>query len=677
MRSSDVRLIAFGIVFCGVALPQAQAPARRALTSDDVYLVQEVGSPRCSPDGRWVAYTVTTVDREADERRTSIWMVSWDGTEDVRLTHGPGSETFPRWSPDGRYVSFITSRPRDAKAQVWVLDRRGGEARQLTTLKGDVSAYEWSPDGKKLVLVSQGEADADLTRGTASTPTPPKPVVIDDYHFKADVEGYLTGASRTHLWLFDVESGKAEPLAPDRRFDDREPAWSPDGRRIAYIGAHDEEAERSGKADIFVVDARSGATPRRLATAYEPGNLAWSPDGRLLAFLQRAEPKLSAYAQPRLAVIAAEGGTPRVLAEQLDRGVSAPEFMADSSSIVALVADDRSQYPARVPVFGGPVARLVEGRLVVSDQSRGGDHIALTAATDTAAPEVFALEGGRLRKLTSHNDALLAEVQLGAVEDTSFTSKDGTEIHGLLVKPPSYVPGRRYPTVLWIHGGPNFQDDHGLLFDLYPLQFERQMLAARGYVVLAVNYRGSSGRGEAFSRSIAGDWGNKEVADLLAGVDDAVRRGIADPDRLGIGGWSYGGILTDYTIASDGRFKVATAGAGSANQISMYGSDRYVLQYDNEIGPPWRSQESWIKVSYPFFHAERIHTPTLFLGGERDFNVPIIGSEQMYQALRTLRIPTQLVVYPGQYHLLTRPSFIHDRMNRWLAWFDQYLKPDR
>jgi dipeptidyl aminopeptidase/acylaminoacyl peptidase len=296
------------------------------------------------------------------------------------------------------------------------------------------------------------------------------------------------------------------------------------------------------------------------------------------------------------------------------------------------------------------------------------------ASTDSVAPEIFALEDGNLRKLTSHNDTLLAELQLGSVNDISFASKDGTEIHGIVVRPPNYKTGERCPSLLWIHGGPNGQDAHGLDFGPFPLQLERQFFAANGYVVLAVNYRGSAGRGANFTRSIAADWGNKEVADLLAGIDHIVKIGFADPDRLGIGGWSYGGLLTDYTIASDSRFKAAISGAGSANQISMYGSDQYVVQYDNEVGPPWRKLEDWLKLSYPFFKADSIHTPTLFLGGDKDFNVPIIGGEQMYQALRSMNVPTQLVVYPGECHAFSRPSFIRDRLERDLAWFDKYLK---
>jgi dipeptidyl aminopeptidase/acylaminoacyl peptidase len=362
-----------------------------------------------------------------------------------------------------------------------------------------------------------------------------------------------------------------------------------------------------------------------------------------------------------------------MLAEQLDRPLSSPEFTADGSAITFLYEDDRHQYPAKIAVADGPVEKLAGSEYVVLNRSTEAAHTSVLAANDASAAEIFALENGKLRKLTSHNDTLLSEIQLGAVDDISFKSKDGTEVHGLMIKPPSFQKGKKYPTLLWIHGGGNMQDDHALRFNLYPLQLERQLFAAHGYVVLAVNYRGGSGRGAEYTRSIFADWGNKEVADLLAGVDFAVASGVADPDRLGIGGWSYGGILTDFTIASDTRFKAAISGAGAANEISMFGVDQYIVQYNNELGPPWKNPDLWMKVSYPFFKADRIHTPTLFMGGQSDFNVPIVGSEQMYQALRTLGVPTQLVIYPGQFHLLRRPSYIRDRMQRYYAWFDKYL----
>ncbi|HVP89810.1 MAG TPA: S9 family peptidase [Terriglobales bacterium] len=671
-RSAILALLAGVCLWHGAASLFARAPVKRPLAPADVYRLKEVAGPQVSPDGRWIAYTVTALDREADKLRTAVWMVNWEGTQDLRLTNGPESETTPRWSPDGRFLAFLSARSADGKTQVWLLDRRGGEASPLTDVKGDIGGYEWSPDGKRLVLAMQDSEESPGAEGDAKAKAA-KPIVIDRYHFKRDYEGYLTALSHAHLYLFDVGSRKLGRLTEDKGLDEGDAAWSPDGSEIAFVGR---EPDRAGTDDLFVVEARPGAAPRKLLTFNAPDaqRLLWSPDGRTIAFAHGLEPKYQGYNQDRLAVVPAAGGEPRDLAAALDRRVTKAEFLPDGASLAFIVEDDRRAYLAKTAAGGGAVERMTDGAAVPSDHVSRGGRTVVAASTDSSATEVYAVENGALRRLTSHNDALLAEVKLGAVEDTSFRSKDGTEVHGLVVKPPSCEAGKAYPTLVWIHGGPCMQDDHALLFDLYPLQFERQLFAAHGYVVLAINYRGSSGRGAAFAKSIFADWGNREVADILAGVDDAVRKGIADPGRLGIGGWSYGGISTDYTIATDPRFKAAVSGAGSALQLSMFGGDQYVHQYIGELGPPWRNPDVWLKVSYAFFHADRIRTPTLFMGGEKDFNVPIIGSEQMYQALRSLGVPTELVIYPGQHHVLTRPSYIHDHLERILAWFDKYLK---
>jgi len=392
-----------------------------------------------------------------------------------------------------------------------------------------------------------------------------------------------------------------------------------------------------------------------------------------VAYLQGLEPKYDAYMHDELAAVPAAGGAPRALTGALDRWVIGYNFAADSKSLSLMVEDDRRQYLARLQLADSRIEKLDVRMPVVLELSAAGGHTALVAADDKTAAEVYAYEGGALRRLTHHGDKLLDEIELGAVEDLDFKSRDGTEIHGMLVKPPGYVAGRRYPTILWIHGGPDLQDNHSVDFGSYTMM--REQMAAGGYVVIGVNYRGSSGRGLDFAKAIYADWGHKEVEDLLAAVDAAVARGIADPERLGIGGWSYGGILTDSAIASDGRFKAAFSGAGAGNALASYGTDQYVVQYNSELGLPWRDRAPYMRVSEPFFHADRIHTPTLFMGGDRDFNVPIAGGEQMYTALRTLGVPTQLVVYPDQHHGLSRPSFYKDRLERTAAWFDHYLKP--
>jgi len=639
---------------------------RRTLAPDDFYRVQDVSDPQVSPDGLWVAYVVTTNEREADEARSAVWMVSWDGRQRLALTAAGDGTGKPKWSPDGRYLAFVATPAGSDKAQIMLLDRRGGDARQVTSGSGDVDDYAWAPDGKRLAFTME-EGDA----GKA-----PKPIVIEAVRFKDDTNGYFGQGHARHLYLLDVENRHVDALTADPKFNESLPSWSADGRHIAFIRTREKGPDQDGREDIDVVEPVAGAVPRTIVRPYAPNTqkLAWSPDGTSIAFLQGLEPKFNAYIQDRLALMPAAGGAPRPLTERLDRAVTSFAFAADSASIMIAVEDDTGIYPARVDLSGGAISREGgAGSFVVSSLSSAAGHTALLQSSDGALTEVYALEAGKLRKLSAHNDALLAELQLGAVEDIRFKSKDGTEIHGLVVTPPAYVPGRKYPTILWIHGGPNGPDQHSLPLDGY--QFEPQMFAAKGFVVLRVNYRGGSGRGLQFAKAITADWGHKEVEDLLAGVDYLVARGIADKERLGVGGWSYGGILTDYTIASDRRFKVAISGAGSGNQLSTYGSDEYVLQYNNELGPPWGDTALWLKVSYPFFHADRIHTPTLFMGGEKDFNVPITGSEQMYQSLRTLGVPAQLIVYPGQHHVFTRPSYLKDMAERMSAWLDRYLPP--
>ena len=505
--------------------------------------------------------------------------------------------------------------------------------------------------------------------------TPP-PIVIDALHFKTDEEGYLTAEAAQHLDLVDATSGAIERLT-DGGSTETSPAWSPDGKQIAFVRTRERGADPDGTEEILAVAATAGATPRTLARVNAPAHqqLQWTRDGQHVALTVGPPMRLTAYGIDVVALVPAAGGDARPVSAALDRSVQAYSLSPDGRFADVIVEDDARLYPSRVPLAGGGIERVWHGEEVVMAQSIAAGHTAVLASSDRSPFEVYALEKGRLRRLTHHNDALLAELSLGAVEDLRFTSRDGTEVHGLVVKPPGYVPGRRYPTILWIHGGPSGQDEHSLTFGRYALQLERQLLAGQGYVVLAINYRGGGGRGLKFSTTIAADWGHKEVEDLSAGVDAVIAAGLADPDRLGVGGWSYGGILTDYMIASETRWKAAVSGAGSANQISMYGSDEYVHQYNAELGPPWVDPALWLKVSYPFFHADRIRTPTLFLGGQKDFNVPIAGGEQMYEALRTLGVPTRLVVYPEQFHIFTRPSYIKDRAERVLAWYAQYLSP--
>ena len=667
-----------------VSVAPLAAEARRALMPEDWYRFQAASDLQIAPDGAAVAYLVTSYDKSSDESRAALWTADWAGGHNEQLTHGE-SVSVPRFSHDGRYLSFLSARPSGADKQLWLLDRHGGEPRQITHVNGEITSYAWSPDGTHIVLVMHGVENApepESKAGKSAETSEPrkagkaaKPLVLDALQFKQDEEGYLTAESRSHLYLLDVRSGTFEPLGFDAQRADSLPAFSPDGREIAYVSRRVEgEPVEVGIDEIYLLATSPGAKPRRLLKTWTPNHqhLQWSPDGRQIAFLIGDEPKFNAYILDDLAVVEVASGHVRDLTNKLDRAVVSPVFTSDGRAIQFAIEDDGFQYPAQVVLATGTITHLVDST-VVSELASAAGHTAVLATSNESAVEVYALEAGKLRPLSAHNRALLDEIALGTVEDIAFTSHDGTAIHGQIVKPSDFVQGHRYPTILWIHGGPNGQDQHELALEGYGPPLERQLFATHGYVVLAVNYRGSTGRGAAFARSILADWGHKEVEDLLAGVDYAVAKGIADPGRLAVGGWSYGGLLTDYVMASDTRFRAAISGAGSGNQLTTYGTDEYIVEYNAEIGAPWRNPALWIQLSYPLFHAERIRTPTLFLGGDKDFNVPIAGGEQMYQALRTLGIPTELVVYPGEYHVLTRPSFLVDRSARYLAWMEKYL----
>ncbi|MFT4114212.1 prolyl oligopeptidase family serine peptidase [Silvibacterium sp.] len=651
----------------------AQPPAPHPVTLDDLFRFHDVANPELSPDGQWVLYTVAHTDEEKDKRLTDLYITRFDGSETLQLTYSvDNSPSQPRWSPDGKFITFETDRPGKAKGtQVWILDRRGGEARQLTDVKGHLGGYAWSPDGKKLLLAITADDDdkKDPKAGDKDKKDEkPKPVVIDRYHFKQDVEGYLSDNKHELLYLWDVDTHKLEKLTNDINHDENDPKWSPDGTKIAFVSNHDADPDRTTNTDIFVVDTKPNSAPKKLTTFDGPdgGRLAWSPDSKWIAYTQGSEPKFEEYDQQNLAIVNADGTGQRLVAPKLDRGVRNPVFSADGKSITVLVEDDRNEYPAEIDIASGSVKRLLDGDGVVTALNEAAGKTVVLRTIDTAPGELFAFDNGQLHQLTHENDALLSELKLGKTLDLEAKEKDGATPHSLLTLPPDAVAGKKYPMLLRIHGGPNGQDAHAFTI-------ERQLFAARGYAVLNVNYRGSSGRGKAWQQSIFADWGNHEVADLLASVDEAVKEGYADPDHLGVGGWSYGGILTDYTIASTTRFKAAISGAGMGNPIGLYGIDEYVHQYNTELLPPWKAQETYIKLAYPLYHADRIKTPTLYMGGDKDMNVPLNGGEQMYQALRTLEVPTELVIYPGQFHGFTKPSFIKDRYQRYFAWYDKWV----
>src|SRR5882672_4502882 len=629
------------LVLTPFALAQQPAPSPRPITVDDYFRIRAVHDPQLSPDAQSVAYVVKTAILKTDKNEERIWLVPHSGGDAIALTAEGVSSSHPRWSPDGKSTAFLSER-NEGQTQVWLLSLRGGEAQCLTDTPQNIDDFAWSPDGRLIVLVLRDASPEELEaakeakekEGEAPTKAKkktPKPYVIDRPQFKLDEVGYLD-RRRTHLFVFDL-AAKSLTQVTSGDYDDFEPAWSPDGKLLAFTSNRSKpDPDLTYNSDIWVVAADNvarsgGAHPTQVTT--NPGadtTPAWSPDGKWLTYVTQLDPKLFDYATKHIAVSPAAGGEAKVLTLALDRVSITPRFSPDGKSIYFIADDDGTQNLCRVPAAGGEITRPVAGRLMVNDYSLAptGDLVAQIATIDRP-DELFAISTsaseGKLTQITHANDNLMSQLKLTHGEYVHFKSKDGTIISGFLYKPLDYVPGKKYPTILRPHGGPVWA---------YYAEFSHlaQLYAANGYVVLFPNPRGSTGYGEKYAKAIYADWGNKDFQDDVTMVDYAIEQGIADPEKLGVGGWSYGGISTDFIIAQTNRFKAAISGAGSALFISSYGHDQYQKDYETELGHPWENKAAWEKIS-PFYRVTNITTPTLFMGGEIDWNVPILGGEQM------------------------------------------------
>jgi dipeptidyl aminopeptidase/acylaminoacyl peptidase len=654
------------LLFC------VSAFAKRGVTPEDYFAFENINDPHLSPDGKQVAYVVGTVDQKKNRRVTSVWLVSTEGRpEPRRLTAEGFNANSPRWSPDGSRLAFLSNRSAEegGHPQIYVLPMQGGEARAVSRLKNGVTVFQWSPDGRSFVAVSQsGPSDLIATADRKSDVRHYKHI-----SYKFNDTGWFDD-KRSHLWVIDAARGTATQLTSGEDWNDTDPQWSPDGRLIAFV------SDRTGKEydgghnkDIWVISAEGGALTKISDHDYDDTQPRWSPDGKQIAFAGQTKRRES----PKLYIAPSTGGPSKLAADDLDlipgelawgpgpgelrfdTGVKGETqvFRVDPASrkVMPVTAGERA---VRAFDVNAPSGRMV---YLANDFQ----HLDDLYISDPA--------GKGERQLTHLNSALWEGLELASVERLPYKSTDGQEIDGFLVKPVGWQPGRKYPMVLSVHGGPAGQ--YGV--DWY---HEFQVYAAKGWAVFFCNPRGSTGYGENFERGIVNNWGAMDYQDVLAGVDAAIRKyPWIDTGRMGVTGGSYGGFMTNWIVGHTNRFKAAVTLRGISNFISDDGTrDGAYGHEDDFMDFLFDDLDQYWNVS-PLKYAKNVKTPTLILHSDNDFRVPIEQGEQWFRALRHYGVNAELVIFPRENHNLTRtgePKHLVESLNWQLYWFEKYMIGD-
>jgi dipeptidyl aminopeptidase/acylaminoacyl peptidase len=660
--------------------------ARRLLRPEDLYRIITLADPAVSPDGTRVAWVQSQAHEESDRLRTSIWVAPFDGSEAPSpFTEGPGDST-PRWSPDGRFLSYL-SVPPDGPAELWLASLSGGVPRRLGTFEGPVSQPAWSPDSSRIVVVSP----TGLRPSLADLPAPERnaPRVVRGLAARYDNVGWFEG--RRHLFVVDVATGDSRQITRGD-FDNVDPSFAPDGGTIAFSSDRDAgRNDRQLRSDVFVVGAAGGRVRKVTGGAGRAAVPAVSPDGSNIAFAGH-QAGAAWNRDVQVFVVPFDGtGEPEAFAPSTDRPVplmpwSPSPFQWLSDEEIAYLVMDRGSVALHVGRLGEARSKVVvSGDRQLDGFSVAGDgrSAAFTSSWPDSPSACYATRlgpKGRLgakgtlatrrpaaRKISQANDAFLAEVELGPISRTTIAAGDGTPVEYFTILPPGKAT-TPLPVHLDIHGGP-----HGAWPSGRFLAFH-QAIAAAGYVLVLPNPRGSSSYGQAFTQACTGDWGGADAADILACVDDVVARGLGDERRQFVGGGSYGGFMTSWLVGRTRRFKAATAVAAVINQASMFGTSDIPGFVEFNFGLPWENPAEF-EFRSPLSSAPNITTPVLILHWEGDLRVPISQGEELYGVLRRLGRPVEFVRYPGGSHVFRTPSQTVDWMRRLLAWNERYDAP--
>lgn len=642
---------------------------------EDVYALTGVGDPRVSPDGKRVAYVVVTTDRESSEYRSSIWVAPLDGSEEPRrFTAGEKRDGSPRWSPDGRWLAFVSNRGDEkAQAQIYVIPAHGGEARKLTDLKESAADVVWSPDSTRLAFTSRVRDEAYEEEEDRKR----KPRRFTRLVQKFDSVGW-TGDRRTHVFVVDLEGGETRQLT-DGDCEDGAPTWSPDGKRIVFAANRGERWDTELITRLYVAAAAGGEPTQLTGDEGSHETPAFSPDGARIAYRFSVEDGTHPH-HAQIGVMNADGTGATLLTTSLDRQCAPhPDYrepLWDGDRIVFTTEDGGNVHLYAVAADGSTEPeRLVGGELAISACDMRDGELVYVASTHTTLRELYAgVEG---RKLTSVGDAFTGGRELVDPERFTAVSQDGYEVDAWVVRPAGYTEGVRYPTLLSVHGGPFAQYGTGF-FD------EFQVYAGGGYAVLFANPRGGSGYSEEHARAIRGPvgdagpgWGTRDYEDLMAVVDAAVEQfDFVDPERLGVIGGSYGGFMTSWIIGHTNRFKAAVSERAVNNLVSMFGSSDIFWVFERQFGGPlWENIEAYLEHS-PSTYAKDIETPVLVLHSEQDLRCSVEQGEHLFTLLRLMGKDVEMLRFPAEGHELSRAGSPIHRVQRFeavLEWFGRYL----
>ena len=665
-----IQLFLFSFSLLNFQIASAKQAKTINLSIDHIMKMKSVESLALSPDSKWIAYVVTRVDEEKDKKFSQIHITSIDGKSTLPMTAVYMNASDPQWSPDGKYLAFLGVRgtDKDTENQVWTLDLRGGEAVQFTNVPQGVNSYRWSPDGTKMALVIKDAKPQTNAPDENSSNEKLEPFVIDRLQFKKDYVGYLD-RRRTHIY---IKNGHEKPIQITfGDYDDSDPQWNPDNKLIAFVSKREGDPDANNNSDIWLVDSSDDKKNRELKKlTINPGpdtNPSWSPDGNTIAYISSIEPDKLWYATEHLAITDKNNGETKLLSLNYDRMISSPMFSNDGKSIFALASDRGNRPLIKFDLSNGDKENITPGELSVRNYAIGNRDKIITLMSSHHSPfNFYLIKRNEIINLTNYNNAILKDTKLADVKRLIVPGWRNEPVESFIYYPPNYDNQKIYPTIFVLHGGPVSQ--HDTSFDEFA-----QLYAANGYIAVLPNPHGSSGYGQAYSYALNKKWGVPDFEDVDAIADYLVENGVSDPNKLGVGGWSYGGILTNYVITKSTRFSGAVSGASEVNHRANYGHDIYQNEWEVELGLPWVNIEDWEAIN-PFNDLGKVTTPTLVIGGQLDWNVPILNSEQLYQVLKRRGIDTKLVVYPGEYHGINRPSFVRDRYERFIDWFDQYVK---